>query len=267
MFGIIWNTLLINPILNLLIGFYHLTGSLGWALIIMTILTRAIVLPLVLPSIKTMKKQRDLQPQLEEIKKKYKYDKQKQTEMQMALFKEHGINPASGCLSQIAMIVILIALYNVINRFAIHADINTINSLLYFDFLKLTPGSTLNVNFGYMNLTKADPYFVLATLAGLFQLIAAKMMMPYIKEAEKDAEKTEGKADDIAFQMQQQSLYMMPIMNFIISVKLPAGVALYIVVTTLFSVFQTYFTSGLGGLKSWLKKIKSAKLAAWLEKL
>ena len=81
------------------------------------------------------------------------------------------------------------------------------------------------------------------------------MMMPFVEKAEKIAEKTEPKTDDIAFQMQQQTLYMMPIMNVVIGVALPSGVLLYIVVTTLFTIAQNYFISGWGGMKPLIKKL------------
>jgi dTDP-4-amino-4,6-dideoxygalactose transaminase len=75
--------------------------------------------------------------------------------------------------------------------------------------------------------------------------------------AEKLAKETIDKTDDIAYNMQQQSLYMMPIMSLVIGITLPAGVVLYIVTTTIFSIIQTYLISGLGGVNSWIKKLKS----------
>ena len=85
----IWNTILVNPIMNVLVGFYQLTGNLGISIILLTIFIRTILIPVILPSMKTMKKQRDLQPEMDKIKEKYKNDKKKQAEMQMALFKQH----------------------------------------------------------------------------------------------------------------------------------------------------------------------------------
>ena len=93
----IWHTLLVTPIFNLLMVLYKYSGSLGFSIIILTIIIRAILIPLVLPSLKNMKKQRDLQPELDKIKQKYKYDKKKQAEMQMELFKKHGLNTRNYC--------------------------------------------------------------------------------------------------------------------------------------------------------------------------
>jgi len=255
MLGTIWNTILVNPIFNVLVGLYKLTGDLGISIILLTTLIRFILIPAVLPSMKAMKKQRDLQPELDKIKEKYKQDKKKQAEMQMELFKKHGLNPASGCLTQVVMIVVLIALYGVIRMFTINPDILALNARIYFDFIKLGATEIIRTQFLWMNLSKPDPLFILAILSGLLQLIQSKMTMPYVEAGEKAAHKTADKKDDIAYNMQQQMLYTMPIMNVIIGVTLPAGVVLYILATTIFSVVQTYFFSGWGGMKSWLHKL------------
>jgi YidC/Oxa1 family membrane protein insertase len=256
MIGQIWNFILVTPILNSLAGFYQLTSNLGVAIILLTIVIRALLTPATLPSLKTMKKQRDIQPELDEIKQKYKNDKKKQGEMQMELFKKHGLNPASGCLTQIVMIIVLIALYGVIRKFTLATDITQLNPQMYFGFLKFAEGETLNTAFLWMkDLAKPDKFFILALLSGAFQLIQSKMTMPYVEAGEKAAKKTPDKSDDIAYNMQQQMLYTMPIMNVIIGVTLPAGVVLYILTTTIFSLVQTYFVSGWGGLKPWLHKL------------
>jgi len=254
MISAIWNTILVNPILNSLVGFYQLTGNLGISIILLTLLIRTILIPAVVPSLKVAKKQRELQPELAKIKEKYKNDKKKQAEMQMELFKRHGLNPTSGCLTQVVMIIVLIALYGVIRRFTNITDIANINNHIYFEFLKLTSAEQVNTHFLWLNLSKPDPFFILAILSGVLQLAQSKMTMPFVEAGEKAAKKTPDKTDDIAYNMQEQMLYTMPIMNVVIGVTLPAGVVLYILTTTVFSLFQTYFVSGWGGLKPWLKK-------------
>ncbi len=255
MLGQIWDTLLINPILNSLVLFYKYTGNLGIAIILLTILIRLILYPAMAPSLKTMKKQRDLQPEIDKLKKKYGYDKKKLAEEQMKLFKEHGIAPGLGCITQLGTVVVIIALYQVISKFSLQFDLNSINAAIYFDFLKLSSTEVVNTTFGYLNLNKPDPYFILAVLSGLFQFVQSKMTFPYVTQAEKAAEKTPDKTDDIAYNMQQQMLYTMPVMNFVIGLSLPSGVVLYIFTTTIFSIVQTYFVTGLGGVTPWVKKI------------
>lgn len=252
----LWNTLLVNPLFNILVVFYQLTGNLALSIILLTVIMRAVLLPLVIPSLKTMQKQRDLQPQLEKIKKKYKYDKKKQAEKQMELLKEHGLNPAAGCLTQLPMFVILIALFSVIRNFSNGLGLDEINALIYFDSLKFTSLEQIKTSFLWMDLGSPDPYYVLAIGAGIFQFFASKMSQPYVEKGTKAAKKTPDKKDDLAYNMQEQMLFMMPIMTVIIGLRLPAGTVLYILVTTIFSLFQTYFVSGWGGLSPYIKKLK-----------
>ena len=257
--GAIWNMLLVAPIFNLLMGFYYLIPNLGVAIILLTIAVRLVTLPITLKSIKMAKKQKDLMPELDKIKKKFKHDKKKQAEMQMELFKQHGINPASGCLTALPTIFIMIALYTVINMF-VHNNSSVdskVADLLYFDFLN--PGSLANINakFFMWDLTRPDKFFVLPLLAGVFQFVSSKMIMPMVAKAEKVAEKTPDKTDDIAYNMQQQMLFMMPLFTVMIGIKLPAGTVLYLVITSLYSMVQGYFTTGWGGLEPDIKKLKA----------
>ena len=121
----IWHTLLVNPILNILVALYDVTGSLGVGIILLTLLVRTLLIPVIIPSMRQMKKQKELQPELEKLKKKYKDDKKKMAEAQMDLFKKHGLNPVSGCLSQIPMLIVLIAVYNVIQTISKAPDFTT----------------------------------------------------------------------------------------------------------------------------------------------
>lgn len=179
--------------------------------------------------------------------------------MQMQLFKEHGINPASGCQSMIITILIFTALYSVIRQITQVADISEINNRLYFDFLKFGSLDALSTKFFYLDLAKPDPYFILAILAGVFQFIMAKMSMPYTEEGVKAAKETPDKKDDIAYNMQQQSMYIMPAMMAFLGLSLPSGVIIYIITSTLFSIVQNYFINGWGGLQPWINKITGKK--------
>lgn len=252
----IWTTILVTPMLNVLVVLYNFFGeNLGWAIVGLTLAIRTILIPVVLPSLKNMKKQRDLQPELQKLQKKYKHDKQKLAEEQMKLFKKHGLNPASGCITQITMVIVLIALYNVIRRFTINFDLSAINAMIYFSKMRFSEGFSMNTTFGYLDLSQPDKLFVLPLLAGATQFLVSKMMQPYAEEGEKAAKKTPDKKDDMAYNMQQQMVLMMPIMTTIIAFSLPSGVALYILTTTIFSLIQQYFVSGWGGLKPWIEKI------------
>ncbi len=238
------HTILVEPILNTLAGLYQLTGNLGIAIILLTIIVRVILIPTLVPSMRQMKKQRELQPQIDKIKEKYKNNKKKQAEAQMELFKEHGLNPAAGCLTQIPMFIVIYALYNAISIISRTEDMMSLNHELYFDFVKFTT-STINTEFLWFDLTKPEGFpYILALSVGILQFFTSKMSLGFTKKAEKIAEQTPDKTDDIAYNMQEQMLYVMPVISVIISISLPAGAVLYFLTTTVFSLAQTYLVLG-----------------------
>ena len=240
---------LITPINNLLIFLYGISGqNLGLAIIFLTLIVRGVLVPVTIPSLRSAKKLQELKPHLDKLKQKHK-DKQKLQLATLELYKQHGINPAAGCLPQIAQLLVLIALYQVF--------INFINGGQY-------NGQSLNLNFLWLDLGKADPYYILPVLAGLTQLIFSFMMTSGLEShvkapKNKDEKKKEEDSMEMAQSMQQQMLYLMPAMTVIIALKFPSGLALYWVITTLFSLVQQYLVSGLGGLKPILVKLRIIK--------
>lgn len=279
-----WETILINPIFNLLIVFYKLTGNpgnLGIAIIIFTLIAKTILIPITIPSLKMAKKQRDVQPELDKIKQKFKYDKKKQAELQMELFRKHGINPGTGCITTIITFILMIAIYRVIYMVTpVSAPdsnyVDSLNQRLYSESLKLDRDHPLNTQFIYTDLSKPVSYpidqndtkkgsifqagaLTITILAVLTQFLATKMMSPYSKTATKAVKQTAGQKDDIMQAMQKQNLYVMPVMFLFFGLKLPAGVMLYILVSTVYQVVQTYLFSGWGGLKPWINKLKFGK--------
>ncbi len=276
-----WNAIFINPIFNFLVLLYKLTGNLGVSIILFTIIIKALLIPITLPSIKMAKKQRDVQPELDKINQKFKYDKQKQAQLQMELFRKHGINPAAGCVTTIVTLILMLAIYRVIyvitpinvvgNNF-----ISSLNERIYFSSLKIPEGVSLNTKFLSMDISKPVTYLkdqnnqeggsvfqpvamVVIVLSVVAQFISTKMMSPYSKTADKAVKKTPGQTDDMVQAMQKQNQFVMPFMLLIFGLRLPAGVMLYILFSNVFQIFQTYFFSGLGGLKPWINKLKSGK--------
>jgi YidC/Oxa1 family membrane protein insertase len=229
---------LTQPITQVLIFLYSLTGNnFGLAIILLTLVIRGVLVPITIPSLRSAKKMQDLKPQLDKLKSKHK-DKVKLQQAQLALYKEHGVNPMSGCLPQIAQLIILIALYQVFISFINSGNIN---------------GQTVNMNFLWLDLSKPDPFYILPVLAGLTQLIFSLMMRSGLEshvKAPKNKKEKQKEEDslEMAQSMQQQMMFMMPIMTVVISLKFASGLAVYWVITTLFSVVQQYIISGPGGL-------------------
>ncbi len=250
--------MLVTPLLNILLFFYRvLGGNLGVAIIALSLLVKGLSAPFMHSSLKLAQKQKEIMPELDKLKKKYGHDKKVLAEKQMALYKTLGINPASGCLTQIFPILVIFALFSVINlTTGTHAiSSGDLNPRLYSDFLRIPENHKINSNFLYLDLAKKDPLFILPVLAALFQFLTSKMMMPDVKKEEEIAKKTSDSTDDVMYNMQEQMLYTMPIVFLIVGLNLPSGVVLNILVTTLFSIVQQYYVSGLGGLAPLARKI------------
>lgn len=237
----LWNNLLVLPLINLLVLFYKvLFSNFGLAIIAATLLIRTILIPLTLPALKAAQKQKVLSSELDALKKKHKGDKKALAQAQMALYKKHGINPAAGCLPQVIQILILIALYQSFIRLLGNngPSLSDINANLYFPWLHFSKEAALNTQFLYLDLNHPDKYLILPIAAALSQFALSKLMMPQTKKAEKVAEKTADKSDDMLYTMQEQSLYIMPLMTIFIGWRLPSGLVLYWLATTLFSLGQ-----------------------------
>jgi YidC/Oxa1 family membrane protein insertase len=249
-----FDTYLIEPLLNILLFIYSYVGNFGVAIIVLTVLIRASLLPATLPGLKKAKKQKELQPEINELKKKYKDDPKKLMAAQKDLFAKHGFNPLAGCLPQILMLVVLIGFFRVISYISAVHSLDEINSQLYFDFIKLS--ATPNTNFIYLNISEPDPYYILPVVAALMQFLSSKLMMPKAEKDKQVAKETPESMDDMAAGMQKQMLYMLPLVSLVVTVTLPAGIALYIAVTSLFSFVQNLVFYGPDGLTDLFKFIK-----------
>src|SRR5450830_2091505 len=96
--------------------FGNMTGSLGWAIIMLTVAFRIVVLPLSIKQTKSMIAMQRRQPQLKEIQKKYKDDREKQGQEMMKLYKDNKVIPLGGCLPLILQLPILFALFEVLRN-------------------------------------------------------------------------------------------------------------------------------------------------------
>lgn len=229
---------LTDPIVQLLIFLYgNLGQSLGLAIIVLTLLVRTALLPISLPALKSARKMQELKPQLDKLKKKHK-DKTKLQQAQLELYRHHGINPLSGCLPQLVQIVVLIALYQAFIGFITSGQFN---------------GSALHTSFLWLDLSQSDPYYILPILAGGTQLLYSLAMQTGLEShlkapKQKSPRQKEEDSLEMAQSIQQQMIYLMPLMTLIIATRFPSGLALYWVVTTIYSFVQQLIISGPGGL-------------------
>ncbi|MFH1966290.1 MAG: YidC/Oxa1 family membrane protein insertase [Patescibacteria group bacterium] len=227
----IFNEILYYPLFNALVWLYNFIpgNDLGIAIILLTILIRFILYPLSKKAIQSQKAISKLQPKIKEIQKKYK-NKEEQAKAMMELYKKYKVNPMAGCLPILIQLPILIALYRVF--------INGLNpEALNFLYGFIERPEALNVMFlGLIDLSQRNIF--LAVLAGAFQFVQSKMIMP------QNVNKQKGKSGGIDFSsiMTHQMVYMMPLITIFIAWNLPSALPLYWIVITLFGIVQQYFT-------------------------
>lgn len=251
----LWHLLLYQPLINALVFLYQvLFHNLGLAIVTLTLVIRVILIPLTLPSMHAAKKMRELAPEIEKLKKKYGKDKQAFAKAQMELYRQHGANPAAGCLPQIVQLIILIALYQAFIQ-VLRTDGNIIQKLneVLYPQLQLAPETQINTRFLWLDLNKPDVIsvpglpiplpgiFLLA--AALVQFISSKLMTPVVAAAKKEAKATPEKTDDMATMMQTQMLYLFPLMTILIGYSFPSGLVLYWFIFSVFTALQQYLVN------------------------
>ncbi|MDD3679568.1 MAG: YidC/Oxa1 family membrane protein insertase [Candidatus Shapirobacteria bacterium] len=251
-----FETILIQPLANLLVIFTGLLGSLGWGIIAITVLIKLALIPVMIPSLKSGEKMKQLAPKLEELKKKHGGDKEKLAKAQMELYRTEGVNPASGCLPSIVQLVILLALFQVFNRVLNPETIDQLPGLLYRGVS--LPQTGIDFSFLYLDLTKPDLFFgklpgVFLTLSAVAQILTARLSSPSLKGAKVSAEKTPPKSDDMAVSMQKQMTYLMPLMTIIIGFRFPSGLTLYWFVFSVIGLIQQYLVNNSAKLKRQVK--------------
>ena len=225
-----FNVILFQPLFNALVLLYtYLPGrDFGVAVIVLTFLTRIIFYPLGMKAIKSQKELSELQPKIKEVQEQYKNDKQKQSKALMELYQKEKINPFSGCLPILIQLPILIALYQVFWKGLRPEAMANLYSFVPF------PGVIDPTLFGLLNLS--NPSLGLAVAAGILQFFQTKMLAPLQKSS---GGQKKG-APDFSQLMQKQMLYFFPIFTVVILLRLPSAIALYWLVTSMFSIFQQY---------------------------
>lgn len=229
-----FKTILYKPLYNALIFLVWLIPdhSVGWAIIILTIIIRLLLLPSSAKSIKIQKKMRQLQPELDKIKEKYKEDKQAQAQAMMQFYSQNKVNPLGSCLPLLIQLPVLIILYYV---FTVGLDTSRFDLLYQF-----TPRPEfVNAMFLGVNLSKSSLY--LAIIAGIFQFIQAKQMMPKSKPKAQKTEKNQDNMAELQNILTGQMTYMMPVFTVVIAMKLPSALPLYWIITTVFAIVQQWF--------------------------
>ncbi|MFC1988002.1 YidC/Oxa1 family membrane protein insertase [Chloroflexota bacterium] len=236
--GAIWDLIILNPMINVLIMLSsYLFNSFGLTIIILTIIIRALMYPLTLKQLHASKKMQSLQAEVAEIRKKYSKDKQKASQEQMRLFKESGVSPAGCLLPMLLQFPIWIALYQSIIRVLAAApeDFLSLSQHLYSNWPAVFSLVPLESNFLWLDLAMPDRLLILPILVGGTMWLTQKMVTPSTTDPQQQAQS-------------QMMLWMMPMMFAFLTLSFPSGLALYWVTSNVIQIVMQYYATGWGGL-------------------
>ncbi len=221
-----WNALLYKPIFNTLFFFVSkLPGnSLGWAIILLTILIKLILLGPNQKALKSQKQLQRVQPQLDALKQKYKNDPQRLAQETMGIWKKHKVSPMGSCLPMLIQFPILIALFYVVRD-----GLSITNLDLFYAPLKDFDLSMVDPLFLGLNLTKVNA-LILPLIIGGLQFIQINLSLAKTKKSS---------GGPAAMPMMNNMMkFMMPVMIAIFTASLPAAVGFYWGTSTLFAIGQ-----------------------------
>lgn len=236
MWSYIWHTFFFDPVYNSLVFFIDIIpgGDVGIAIVLTTIIVKVILLPLSIKAVKTQHAMRQIEPELKELKEKYKDKREEQAKAMMGLYKKSGINPFASVGLLFLQIPIIIALYFSVARGG-GVPLPDINIDLLYSFVP-EPQTISMMFLGMIDI--AQKSLGLAALAGLTQFIHARLAIPASAPREEGAEPNF--KDDFARSMQLQMRYVMPIIIFIFAYSISAAIALYFTVSNLASIGQEF---------------------------
>jgi YidC/Oxa1 family membrane protein insertase len=233
-------------------------GAIAWAIVILTLIVRAVLIPLFRRQLVSQRRMQLLQPEIREIQKRYKGDAMKARLAQQELMKERGVNVASGCLPLLLQLPLLFIMYSVISNGLTNQDPRAMLNVFGVQLFQL---DCSNIVDGVIDATRpcvdanvpllgnvAHPQTflvvagfglsVLAIVSALLQLVQSRMMLPA-------ADPTN---DDPNVRIQRQMMLFLPIISVVYGGFLPAGLFIYWIVATIFSIVQQYLIVGWGSM-------------------
>lgn len=209
-----FDTFVTHPMQEALTFFYVMTQKAGYpsyglAIILLTVAIKALMYPLTVKQVKSMKAVQDMQPKVKALQEKYKDNKERlQTEI-AALYKENKVNPLSGCLPLVVQMPILMGIFFAIKEYTYQGP----TSFLWI--ANLQQGTSLT--------DPSDPYFIIPLLCAL---------TTYVQQKQTTTEMT---------QQNKMMLMFMPIFIGYITITFPAGLGIYWVVSNIVQIVQQWF--------------------------
>ena len=208
----------------------NVVANYGIVIILLTIIVRLVLTPLTITQARSMARMQKMQPELQELQKKYKDDKAKLQQETMEFYKKNNVNPLAGCLPLLLQLPIFFALFQ-----ALRNPSDIVTSVLGPPFIPTYMLSNyknilINIpnpdfNFLWMNLNERDPYFILVILMVATMFISTKMTTTDPK--------------------QKFITYILPVVFGAISWQFPSGILVYWVTTNVWSIGQQYVVNRL----------------------
>ncbi|MBI2320830.1 MAG: membrane protein insertase YidC [Chloroflexi bacterium] len=229
-----WNELIVSPLTQGLIYLHRYLGSFGLAIIVFTVLIRIVMLPLTIQQLRASREMQKLQPLLGELQRKYARDRSMLAQEQMRLYREHGINPAAGCLPMLLQMPIWFGLYQAL--FSLSNDPQFASVFLWVPNVAATPEPITELFSKPWPWLQANWWSLpLAVFTGASQWVLQKMMTPTSSDPQQ--------------QMLAGMMNFMPIMFAFFAFSVPHGLVLYWAASNVVSLVQQYFFTGWGGLR------------------
>ena len=239
-------------------------GAIAWAIVALTLVVRAVLIPLYRKQLVSQRRMQLLQPELKEIQRRFKGDSMKVRLAQQELMRERGVNALAGCLPLLLQLPLLFIMYSVIQNGLTNVDPSAMLTVFGTQVVPLTctnldpatglPSAALGPCietvipfFGTsIDVSKPSTIFaiagfgisILAIVSALLQLVQSRMMLP-------PADPTN---DDPNVRIQRQMMLFLPIISVVYGGFLPAGLFIYWIVATIFSIIQQYLIVGWGSM-------------------
>lgn len=236
-----WDSLIIQPFINVLLFIYNLVGqNFGIAIILFTALIRLLTHPLMARQIKSSQALQELQKNEKWIKtqEKYKDDKEKLAQEQMALYKELGINPFASCLPTIIQLPIIFGLYQALLFALASTPIDLLNLVrhIYPGLVNVEALIPLNSRFLWMDLGQPERLNIPGIPFGIPILVVVVVITTYVQSKLVSPASTDPN-DQTASMTKMMNLYM-PIFMGYLAWTLASGLAIYFVTSNLIAIAQ-----------------------------
>lgn len=238
-------------------------AAIGWAIVVLTLVVRAVVIPLYRRQLVSQRRMQLLQPEIKEIQRRYKGDAMKARLAQQELFKERGVSPLAGCLPLILQMPLLFIMYSVIQNGLTNQDPRALLNAFGVKIVDLTCTNVINgvidatkpcidtviPILGNVDVSQPSTFFsigvagfvlglsILAIVSAALQLVQSRMMLPVSTNE-----------DDPNTKIMRQTMLFLPLISVAYGGFLPAGLFIYWITATIFSIAQQYLIVGWGGM-------------------